>query len=135
MKVKFSDFEVEAKEVSPGLRVISALRHSIVFEDGEALAPNPGLEKVVSATFTESVFEKVGEAELVTVREEPTAEGLEALQKFQEEYPGIRVVSSLVSVKAYREHFLGLVVTSVTTKETFRLPPAEKRVMRTKWTC
>lgn len=83
----------------------------------------------------EEVVDRPSGATLVRPTPQPDPEGLEALRRFAEEYPGIRVISSLLSVQAYREVLPGVVIGVVTTPESSRKPPAEKRCFRDKWSC
>jgi len=135
MKTNFGEFEVEIVEVYPGLSVISGLAHPIVFEDGEVLEPNPEMARLIKASMEEKVFGHVGDAVLVQATPKPDMGSLKVLRKFEQENPGVRVVSSIIGVTAFRNVLPGLVISPVTTPETTRKPNSEKRCFRHKWSC
>lgn len=134
-KVFLGGVEAEVFEPVPGLKMVSALAHPVVFEDGTEVPPNPPLAQLVKASMAEEEKERVGEATLVVAKPTPDPEAEKALRKFREEYPGIRVVSSMLSIAAFRKLFPGLVIGPVVTPDTSRLPPPEKRAFRDRWSC
>lgn len=120
-------------EVAPGLRVISALSHELVFEDGEILSPNPDLAKLIRADMSETVITQSAGFALVVSEPRPNTDSVKVLDEFTMLYPGIRVVSSGLSAQAFRDKFLGLVIAPITTPETARAANDQKRVYRNKW--
>jgi hypothetical protein len=132
-KVQIAGFDIEVVEPVPGLKLVSALAHELTFEDGEQIAANPELAKLVKAQMVDEPVEQVGEAQLVIATPQPDTETREILKAFFEANPDIRVVSSFLSVSAFRDEFRGKVIGPVTTTETQRSAPAEKRIYRNRW--
>ena len=134
-QVVLAGIETAAFEVCEGLWAISALAHPCIFESGGELPPNPALAKVVKAEMAETTFGKVGKATLVVAEPLPDPAALAALTKFREEYPDVKVVSSMLSISAFRGALPGLVVGPVVTPETCRSAPADKRCYRDRLSC
>ena len=138
MKVRIGSIEVEVFEPLPGFRVISALAHPIIFEDGGEIHPNPEVAKLIKATLKEKVVEGKKELGVVLVRTVPVPdpEVEIILGIFAQDNPDIYIISSILSVEAYRGMWpFPVVISPVTTPETARSAPELKRCYRNKWAC
>ena len=138
MKVRIESIEVEVFEPLPGFRVVSALAHPIIFEDGGEIPPNLEVARLIKASLKEEIV--YNEAEAVFVESIPTSDPDTSaiLQRFAEDNPGIYVISSILSVEAYRHILPGLprvVISPITTLGTARVAPELKKCYRNKWAC
>ncbi len=133
-KVKVGGLEVEVVELTPGLLGVSALAHELIFADNEQkLLPNPEAAKLIKAKMVETIVESGEGFSFVDSVPEPDPESLRILREFSEKYPGVKVVSSMLSVQAFRKDLSKVVIGSITTPETARLDNPLKRIFRNKW--
>lgn len=131
--VEIAGIEVEVHEPVEGFRVISALAHELIFEDGTVIPPNPALAKLIKASKVEEIVKQVGGVTLTKVIWRPHNETLSILNQLMQDHPDVYVISSGIAVEAYRGYGWTYIVGPITTEETSRLPNDQKRVYRDKW--
>lgn len=133
--VKFGSLILPCYEVHPGFELVCALAHPVIFTDDEQVEPSREAAQLVKASMPEEVIFDLGEVQLVRASPAPDPDSLRLLQEFSQNEPGVRVLSSNLSVMAFRDVLPGLVISPITTPETSRLPPAQKRCFRNRWNC
>lgn len=106
---------------------INATPHELIFEDGTEVIGSEALAKILTAKPIEREVMKEGNISYVTTEFEPTKEGIKLVREAEER--GIKLIGSIVAAEAYKFP----VVSPITTEETRRKPPAERRIYKFKW--
>ena len=106
---------------------INATPHELIFEDGTKIKGSEVLAKIVSAKPVEREVMKEGNITYVTTEFEPTREGEEIVAEAQAR--GVKIIGSIIAAEAFKFP----VVSPISTEETRRKPPAERRIYKFKW--
>lgn len=116
---------------SNGLRVINCTPHACTFQDGEELISVPASGVLVNSRIENEMireFDKFkGGVKLVRPTFTQEEEALEFLCEFENYYPGVFVIGSIIAAQAYPNRS---VVAMVSVEGFERVPPEQKR-MRT----
>ena len=108
--------------------IVNATPHELRFVDGTELAGSTFLARKLSARPVEESVAEKAKVKIVRTVFQPAPEGEEVVKLARE--AGVLLAGSIISAQAYG---YPPVVSPITTPETSRLPPPQRRVYLDKW--